>query len=99
MKLLVIRIDPVQQIAAEPGTLDLLCDILRPKAIEPRATPELVGAARLTGWPLVYDETIPPGEVHCRPTPGAPPPMSAEEITEFMRALMPASRPQASDPA
>ncbi|MFE1205670.1 hypothetical protein ACFW5V_28700 [Streptomyces sp. NPDC058762] len=87
MKLHLVRIDPVQEIAAEPGTLDLLRDILRPKDDEPRADPELLTAARLTGWPLVYDDSLEPGVVHCRPTPGAPPPLSVEEITEYMRAL------------
>ncbi|MFD8234029.1 hypothetical protein ACFV20_19375 [Streptomyces sp. NPDC059696] len=91
MKLYFVRVDPVQEIAAEPGTLDLLRDILRPKDHEPRADPELLAAARLTGWPLVSDHTIEPGVVHCRPTPGAPPPLSVEEITEYMRALMPAT--------
>ncbi|MGW5616242.1 hypothetical protein [Streptomyces sp. NPDC003877] len=61
MKLYFVRVDPVQEIAAEPGTLDLLRDILRPKEHEPRADPELLAAARLTGWPLVSDHTIEPG--------------------------------------
>ncbi|MFC5202104.1 hypothetical protein [Streptomyces kaempferi] len=92
MKFYFLRIDPVQEVAAEPATLDLLRDILRPKIHEPRATPEFLTAAQMLGWPLVHDETIPPGEVHCRPTPGAPPPMSVEKITEYMRALMPGRR-------
>jgi hypothetical protein len=90
--LLFVRIDPVQEIAAEPATLDLLADILRPKEDEPRAAPELLTAARLTGWPLVYDERIPPGYVHCRPTPGAPAPLSAAETLDYLdyfRRLMP----------
>jgi hypothetical protein len=87
-----VRFDPVQEIAAEPATLDELRDILRPKAVEPRATPELLAAVRLTGWPLVYDEKIPPGYVHCRPTPGAPSPLTAAEIEEYMRALMPTNQ-------
>ena len=95
MKIYFVRIDPVQEIAAEPGTLDLLRDILRPKDDEPRAAPELLAAARLTGWPLVHDDTIPPGEVHCRPTPGAPPPLSVAEIEKYMRALMPKEQPGA----
>ncbi|MCZ4509966.1 hypothetical protein O3Q52_17525 [Streptomyces sp. ActVer] len=49
--LVVVRFDPVQEIAAEPATLDLLRDILRPKAVEPRATPELLDAARLVAGP------------------------------------------------
>lgn len=89
MEILFVRTDPIQEIAAEPGTLDYLRDILRAKAVEPRATPELIDAARLTGWPLVYDEMIPPGYVHCRPTPGAPAPLSAAETLDYFRRLMP----------
>ncbi|MFD5814381.1 hypothetical protein [Streptomyces sp. NPDC127038] len=89
MEILFVRVDPVQEVAVEPGTLDLLRDILRPKDHEPRADPEVLAAARLTGWPLVYDDKIPPGEVHCRPTPGAPPPLTAAEITKYIQALMP----------
>jgi hypothetical protein len=93
MDILFVRIDPVQEIAAEPGTLDLLRDILRPKAVEPRASEEFLAAARLTGWPLVYDEKIPPGYVHCRPTPGAPPPLTDAEVAEYLRVLMPKEQP------
>jgi hypothetical protein len=67
MELLFVRTDPVQEIAAEPHTLDELRDILRPKEDESRAAPELLAAARLTDWPLVYDESLRPGVVHCRP--------------------------------
>lgn len=87
MEILFVRTDPVQEIAAEPATLDYLRDALRPKTVEPRATPELLDAARLTGWPLVYDDTIRPGYVHCRPTPGAPAPLSAAEILDYFRRL------------
>ena len=87
MELFFVRTDPVQEIAAEPGTLDLLMDVLRPKAVEPRATPEFLDAARSCGWPLVYDGMIRPGYVHCRPTPGAAPPLGAGEIEEYWRVL------------
>jgi hypothetical protein len=88
MELIFVRTDPIQEIAAEPATLDLLKDILRPKAEEPRATPEFLAAARLMDWPLVYDDTIRPGYVHCRPSsPGAVPPPSSTEIIEYFRAL------------
>ena len=90
MEIYFVRTDPVQEVAAEPATLDLLRDILRPKATETRATPELLTAARAAGWPLVYDETIAPGTVHCRPTPGASPPPSRADIEEYVRALAPA---------
>ena len=91
MELLFVRTDPVQEIAAEPGTLDTLIDILRPKAAEDRATPELLAAARAMDWTLVYDATILPGYVHCRPTPAAGPPLTGAEINEYWRALAPAS--------
>lgn len=89
MEIYFVRTDPVQEIAAEPGTLDLLRDILRPKTVEHRATPDLLTAARACAWPLVYDEAIQPGLVHCRPTPGAPPPLTDVQITAYMQALMP----------
>jgi hypothetical protein len=93
MEIYVVRTDPVQEVAAEPSTLDLLKDILRPKAVEPRATPEFLDAARTCGWPLVYDEALQPGMLHCRPTPGAGPPLTDADITEYMRALMPKEQP------
>ncbi|MFI0233125.1 hypothetical protein [Streptomyces sp. NPDC017086] len=90
-----VRIDPVQEIAAEPATLDLLRDILRPKAVEPRATPELLAAAWATGWPLVYDPDLPPGMVQCRPSSrgsGTPP---TPDDFRLLRALMPKENPDA----
>lgn len=89
MEILFVRTDPVQEIAAEPATLDLLRDILRPKAVEPRATPDFLTAAALCAWPLVYDDTIRPGYVHCRPTPGAPALLSAAETLDYFRRLIP----------
>ena len=92
MEILFVRTDPVQEIAADPATLDLLKDILRPKDDEPRASPEFLAAARLSGWPLVYDATLRPGVVHCRPTPGAPSlsvEVLAEWIAEWMRTVPP----------
>lgn len=93
MEILFVRTDPVQEIAAEPATLDYLIDVLRPKAVESRATPEFLEAARACGWPLVYDETLLPGYVHCRPTPGATPPLTATEIGDYLRAVMPKEQP------
>ncbi|MFE2967553.1 hypothetical protein ACFXKC_28545 [Streptomyces sp. NPDC059340] len=89
MELYFVRFDPVQEVAAEPATLDTLIDILRPKAVEPRASEEFLAMARGCNWPLVYDEKIPPGYVHCRPTPGARPPLTAEQIADYLRALTP----------
>lgn len=86
--------DPVQEIAAEPATLDQLCDTLRPKDDEPQPAPELLATARLTGLPLVYDDRVPPGDVHCRPTPGAPPPPTRQQITDLMQALMAKEQPK-----
>ncbi|WP_406157707.1 hypothetical protein [Streptomyces canus] len=88
MKLYFVRIDPVQEIAAERATLDLLRDILRPKEVEPRATPEFLTAARTCGWPLVYDDSITHGIVLCRPTPGAAPAPTAEELEQYLQAFM-----------
>jgi len=90
-----VRTDPVQEVAAEPATLDMLKDILRPKAIEPRATPELLTAARAMDWPLVYDATLLPGIVHCRPSgPDVTPPPTWAQVQEYMRALTPANEEQ-----
>lgn len=89
MEILFVRTDPVQEIAAEPATLDYLRDVLRPKAVEPRATPDFLNAAALCSWPLVYDDTIRPGYVHCRSTPGAPVPLSSAEMLDYFRRLMP----------
>jgi hypothetical protein len=96
MELYFVRTDPVQEVAAEPATLDTLIDILRPKAVELRATPELLAAARLTGWPLVYDESLTPGTVHCRPnSPDAVEPPTPAEVRDYLRALMPKEQPGA----
>ncbi|MFJ6841400.1 hypothetical protein ACIQRE_01885 [Streptomyces griseoluteus] len=68
MKLLVVTVDPVQQIAAEPGTLNRLIEVLRPQipehAAAPRQTPN-----SLTGWPLVADPRLLCGVVYLRPFP------------------------------
>ncbi|MBP5922155.1 MULTISPECIES: hypothetical protein [Streptomyces] len=72
MKLYFFRTDPVQEIAAEPNTLAQLEDILRPKAVEPRAAPELLAAWSAFSLPLVRDKSIHPGVIHARPTPAPP---------------------------
>lgn len=81
--------DPIQEVAAEPATLDELVNVLRERAAKPSPVHEYLPVTLTCGWPLVYDDTIPPGQVHCRPTPGAAPPPSAAEIEEYWRALAP----------
>ena len=69
MQLHLFRTDPAQEIAAEPDTLALLEDILRPKEAETRAAPEVLEAWRASGLPLVPDASLRPGFVHIRPHP------------------------------
>ncbi|MDX3162410.1 hypothetical protein PV516_01165 [Streptomyces scabiei] len=69
MKLQLFRTGPAQEIAAEPNTLALLEDILRPKDVETRAAPEVLEAWRASGLPLVPDVSLRPGVVHVRPHP------------------------------
>lgn len=91
MHLRLVRTDPVQQIAAEPDTLEALKTALSPHTQPPQAAPELINlhTAQGFGWPLVPDLTLLPGIVHCRPTPGAAPTLGCADIEEYMRALMP----------
>lgn len=73
MRLYLRRDDPVQELAAHPDTLAVLVAAL-PKA-EPRPGPfGNDGLALLTGLPLVPDQDMPVGVIHCRPfpTPSAP---------------------------
>lgn len=86
-------VHPIQEIAAESATLDRLRDDLRAKNGAAPPAPPVLPAASLTGWPLVYDEQLPPGEVHCRPTPGAPPPPTRQQITDLLQALMRKEQP------
>jgi hypothetical protein len=88
VKIYIVRIDPVQEVAAERATLDRFTDLLSRHAVEPEPTPGLLTAARTFGWLLKYDDSIPPGIVLCRPTPGAEPPPSPEEIERYLRALV-----------
>ncbi|MER7815634.1 hypothetical protein [Streptomyces sp. NPDC096153] len=64
MKLIAVTIEPVQEIAAEPATLDLLTENLRARLEVRQFTG---GIAELSGFPLVYDPSIPPGFIHLRP--------------------------------
>lgn len=82
-KLIVVTIEPVQQIAAEPGTLDQLTASLRAQLSERLEQPvpaDQMGS--LMGWPLVPDATLPPGFVYLRPHPCRPhPDEHQEEVT------------------
>ncbi|MCU1614913.1 MAG: hypothetical protein JWO98_2453 [Frankiales bacterium] len=91
MKLTVISTEPVQEIAAEAATLDVLTASLRARLTkafgpEPVTTGEI---GSLYGFPLVTDPALPPGEVHMRPTPGAPPPASPDEIAAMLAVFSP----------
>ena len=58
-----------------------------------RNAPELLAAAYLTGWPLVYDASVTPCVVHCRPSSsGAVEPPTPAEIGDYLRALMPSAK-------
>jgi hypothetical protein len=69
-KFIVVTIEPVQQVAAEPETLDLLTASLRALLSERFGEPAPTAqVSSLYGWPLVPDATLPPGFVYLRPTP------------------------------
>ncbi|MFC8361106.1 hypothetical protein ACFUIY_14685 [Streptomyces griseorubiginosus] len=94
MKIYVIQIDPVQEVAAERATLDRFTELLSQHPAGPSgATHEALARARMFGWPLVYDDSLPPGFVYCRPRPGSAPPPSPEEIEQYLSAFMSATRP------
>lgn len=70
MKFLVVTIEPVQQVAAEPGTLDQLTASLRAELAERLGSPVPTGQiGDVYGWPLVADPGLPPGLVYLRPHP------------------------------
>jgi len=71
VKFLLVTEHPVQQIAAEPGTLAQLEDVLRQAITEPLLRPEGPAgwAAPLADWPLVSDPALIPGLIHLRPFP------------------------------
>lgn len=73
MKLLLVRVDPVREIAAHPDTLAQFVAAL-PKAKPQPGPPGTDGLALLTGLPLVSDPNVPPGHVHLRPGPPPSPP-------------------------
>lgn len=69
----IFRTDPVQEIAAEQGTLDALIRALDPAVPPGQASTKLRAALPRGiegfGLPLVADPTVPPGHVHFRPVP------------------------------
>lgn len=69
MKLYLLRISPVQEIAAEPATLEFLkAALLRsPSAIDLNALPGTRPIWDPCGLGLVADPSIRPGFVHLRP--------------------------------
>lgn len=90
MKLYLLRTEPIQEIAAEPETLEQFKTALSPYTKPALATPEVLGlggAANL-GFPLIADPELPPGEVHMRPTPGAPPPASPDELAAMLAVFV-----------
>jgi hypothetical protein len=89
VKIYFVHLDPVQEFAAERATLDRFTELLNHHAAEPSgATPEVRARVQLFGWPLVYDDSLPPGFVYGRPTPGAEPRMTTEAIEQYLQTLM-----------
>ncbi|MFC8862683.1 hypothetical protein [[Kitasatospora] papulosa] len=77
-ELFLIRVEPVQEIAAEPGTLARFKAALDPATTPPQATPQVLalGGAPSLGWPLIEDSRLPANYVYFRPVrrPSAGPP-------------------------
>lgn len=71
MRLIVVRGEPIEEIAAEPRTLDRFRGVLHAAAARgPRAGTSVLDAGRgLLGLPLVPDPHLPPLTVHLRPHP------------------------------
>ncbi|MEU9921901.1 hypothetical protein AB0H51_11490 [Streptomyces griseoluteus] len=90
MDLFLVRTDPIQEIAAEPGTLDLLRNMMSQEWGQPPASPDFLAC----GWPLVHDESLPPGFIHCRPSgPNASEPPTVAEVETYLRTLMRPAQP------
>lgn len=89
MKLFLITVDPVQQVAAEPDTLDELKAALRPQRPARTERPAVGGQfGSLTDLPLVADPVLPRGFVYLRPHPRRPTP-SPQEATRAVTVLAP----------
>lgn len=90
MKLTVVTTQPVQEIAAEPTTLYALIVSLRATLTERLNQTVATGEiGSMWGLPLVNDPGVPPGEVRLRPTPGAPPPPTADELAAMLAYFAP----------
>lgn len=75
MKLIAVIFEPVQEVAAEPGTLDQLTAALRAQLSERlELTVPSAGIGSLLGLPLVADPSLLPGFVYLRPIPARPNP-------------------------
>lgn len=94
MQLRVVTIQPVQQIAAEPATLQALVTALHAPATELSAEPPFSGQlGTLTGLPRIPDPRLPRGTVYLRPAPArstiisAPwTPEQVDTLNRFQRA-------------
>lgn len=67
MKFLLVRTNPVQEVAAHPDTLAQFTDLLRQHAAEPERVPGFGGIG--LGLPLTPDDRIAKGCILLRPTP------------------------------
>jgi hypothetical protein len=63
--LTVVRVEPVEEIAARPAMVQQMFAIFQASAF-PRVLGQI---GSLTDLPVVVDESLPPGEVHLRPYP------------------------------
>ncbi|SHI66276.1 hypothetical protein [Streptomyces sp. 3214.6] len=83
MRFIVVTFEPVQQIAAEPGTLDQLTASLRAQLSGRLEVPVSTGQiGSIFDVPLVRDASLPPGFVHLRPHPTRPhPDEQMEEVS------------------
>ncbi|WP_157875881.1 hypothetical protein [Peterkaempfera griseoplana] len=85
MQLIFVPIEPIQEIAAEPATLDLLTAALRERLPELPAAPAWFGSVGLlTGIPLVAEPGLPPGIVYGRPHPDH----TAEPVSDVAAAVL-----------
>ncbi|MFJ8153907.1 hypothetical protein [Streptomyces sp. NPDC094468] len=69
-RFVLVTIEPVQQIAAEPATLDLLTADLRASIAQRlELTVQADKLPSIFDWPLVADPRLPAGFVYLRPFP------------------------------